>query len=134
MSNRPQFENLGSLITYKKDAKDCCLGYLMEFPGHGVYDAELGRVEIDSASAIVHNALLDRAILEGLDKSCQIGQAGTFYFIEKNGGFQVTTFLATVVSRDVSVKGKVITFHRGGKTYRGHLCEDAEAFNFRRVA
>jgi hypothetical protein len=34
-------ENLGSLITYKDGDQDRCLGYLMNFTGHGVYDASL---------------------------------------------------------------------------------------------
>ena len=125
------FKNLGSLITYEEDGQDVCLGYLLCFPDKGVFDAELGKVDISPEHVETHNALLDQALLEGLDKNCAIGECGTFYY--GNHGM-VKTWGGTIVSREVSIKGKSITFRRLGKTYRGRLQKHADCFNFRRIA
>jgi len=126
----PNLENLGSLITYNDEGTPRCLGYLMDFTGHGVFDANYGKVEVSPEHASIHNKLLDEAMLKGLDESCAVGQGGTFYYV--NG--QVTTFMGTVVSENTRINGKSLTFQRGSKTYRGRLQKDADCFNFRRVA
>ena len=125
-------ENIGSLITIK--GTDACLGDLMHFEGHGTYDPNHGLVPVSKEEADTHNKLLDEARLNGLDRNCKVGQGSFFYFTGKAPDRKVTTFVGTVVSTDVRVKGQSITFVRKGKTFRGRLCKDADSFNFRRVA
>lgn len=126
-------DNLGSLVTHKDGDQDRCLGYLMQFPGHGVYDASLGRVNVTPEEADTHNRLLDDALLQGLDDNCQIGQHGTFYVGKHEGRTAIKTFLGTLVSADVSVNGQSLTFHRKGKVFRGRMSRQHDLFNFRRV-
>jgi hypothetical protein len=127
-------ENLGSLITYKDGDQDRCLGYLMNFPGHGVYDASLGKMNVTPEEADIHNRLLDEALLHGLDENCQVGQGGTFYVGKHEGRTAVKSFIGTLVSADVSVNGRSVTFRRNGKTFRGRLSKQHNLFHFRRVA
>ena len=129
---RENLENIGSLITIK--GTDACLGDLMHFDGHGTYDPNHGLVPVSKEEADTHNKLLDEARLQGLDRNCEVGQGSFFYFAGKAPDRKVTTFIGTVVSTDVRVKGQSITFVRKGKTFRGRLCKDADSFNFRRVA
>jgi hypothetical protein len=129
----PSFDNLGSLITYDGDQ---ALGYLMDFTGKGVYDASLGRVPIEPHRARAHNEALDKAMLEGLDKNCELKQGGSFYYVRKDGTEQVVTFMGTVVadSSNTAKVGRVITFKRAGKVYRGIEQRDGDIFNFKRIS
>lgn len=127
-------DNLGSLITYKDEDHDRCLGFLMNFTGHGVYDASLGKVAVTAEQAETHNRLLDEALLKGLDENCQLRQGGTFYVGKIDGRTAIKTFLGTLVSADVTTKGQSLTFRRQGKTYRGRMSKQHDLFNFRRVA
>jgi hypothetical protein len=143
----PTLENLGSLITYKEDGEDRCLGCLFHSEQHGTFDPTFGKVDVTKEQADIHNRLLDEAMLDGLDKNCEVGQGGTLYFkpgtngtpLDKRGPHfvahcnQVTTWGGTVVSTNVEKKGNSITFKRAGKTYRGRLQRDADCFNFKRV-
>jgi hypothetical protein len=132
-----QLENIGSLITYKgKDGSDVCLGYLMDFSGHGVYDAGLGKVNVSSEDAKRHNELLDGAMLDGLDINCPVGSGGRFYASKDITGRDIVeTFLGTMVSAasHTTVNGNSITFQRHGMTFRGRLQKNAQCFNFRRI-
>ena len=128
---REDLENIGSLITIK--STNTCLGDLMHFDGHGTYDPGHGLVPVSKEEADTHNKLLDEARLDGLDRNCEVGQCGFFYITRKAPDAKVTTFVGTVVSTDVRVKGRSITFVRKGKTFRGRLRKDADSFNFRRV-
>lgn len=127
--SREDLHHLGSLITYTDAGRECCLGDLIALQG-GVFDPYFGRVDVTPEEAEAHNRLLDEARLKGLDEKCEVGQSGYFYFT--NGC--VKTFLGTLVTTQVTVKGSVITFWRKGKTFRGRLRRDSEDFNFRRVA
>lgn len=124
----PPLENLGSLITYKQDGADHCLGYLMDFREHGVYDPTFGRIPVSPEHATAHNAALSKAELDGLDDNCAVGQGGTFYLVRGN----VQTFNGAHVATAM-ISGRSITFNRGGKTFRGRSQKDADCFNFRRV-
>jgi len=104
------------------------LGYLCEFPGRGVFSPE-GKVEVTADQAALHNRLLSRGEILGLDHSCQIGQPGTFYY---RGG-SVTTWVGELVSNHVTVSGRVITFRRREKAFRGRLKQNADCFLFRRI-
>lgn len=123
-----KLENLGSIITI--EGKDECLGFLMHFEGRGVYDAAYGLVDVSPEQADTHNKLLDEALLKGLDENCQVGQRGTFYFV----GNEIRTFLGTVVSDDLSINGRSVTFRRAGKTYKGRSSKQYDLFHFRRIA
>ena len=120
-------ENKGSLMTIA--GTNQCLGYLMAFGSHGVFEPSIGKVDVTPEEATKHNECLATAEIKGMDDNCQIGQGGTFYYIRG----QVQTFTGTVVSNEAKVNGKSITFTRQGKTYRGRLQKDADCFNFRRV-
>jgi len=128
MKDKIQLENFGSLITVK--GTDTCLGDLMNFPGHGVFDPNHGRVDVPPQHAGAHNQALDNARLKGMDENCQVGQTGYAYW----SGNCVKSFLGTVISYAVKRVGQTVTFHRGLKVFRGRLPKDGEAFNFRRVA
>jgi len=104
------------------------LGYLCEFPGRGIFSPE-GKVEVTADQAALHNRLLSRGEILGLDESCQIGHHGTFYY--RYGS--VTTWVGELVSNRVTVSGRVITFRRGLKTFRGCLRKTADCFQFRRI-
>jgi hypothetical protein len=128
----PPFEHLGSLIT----RGDTYLSHLVYFAEHGVYEPNLGRVAIDPQYVEPHNQALDAALLAGLDNHCEIGQGGFFYlFRDAAGAPAVKTFTGQLVSADVTVRGKTITFRRQGKTFRGRQSEpETDAFNFRRAS
>jgi hypothetical protein len=106
----------------------------MDFKDKGIFDATLGKVEVTPEEANIHNAALDKALIEGLDNQCQVGQMGTFYF-DKNKNL-VHTWSGTPVSDKVhlSAGGKRLTFLRNGKQYRGILRRDADSFNFKRIS
>jgi hypothetical protein len=125
--------NRGSLLTYHDGGYEQCLGYLIHFPEHGTYDANLGRVDVSPDEADTHNHLLDEAMIEGLDDNCQVGQHGSFYLGKKDGRTVVQTFVGTVVSNDVSQRGSSITFRRKGRAFRGRARKHCNLFNFRRV-
>ena len=125
-------ENVGSLITFNDG--DRCLGYLWHAEGHGTFDANLGRVDVSKDNADTHNRLLDDALLNGLDENCQVGQGGTFYVGQHEGRTAIKTFLGTLISADVSLKGQSLTFRRKGRTFRGRMSRQHDLFNFRRVA
>jgi len=130
----PTFDNVGSLVTYQDEGGDRCLGYLMAFDGYGVFDPTFGKVEITPEQADIHNKLLDHAVLAGLDENCHIGMCGSFYVGKQDGRLVIKTFLGTLVSSDCTQHGRVVTFTRGGKWYRGRTSQEQDLFNFRRVA
>lgn len=144
-----EFENLGSLITYKDpDGRDCCLGSLIDFKDKGVFDAEYGKVEISPEHVAAHNAELDKALVKGLDESCQVGQCGMFYMSGVAGDpaqpLAVKTFTGTVVATGPAIKrcyptgsrpGLRVVFERNGKTFEGRWKPiDGALVNFKRIA
>jgi len=125
---RNELEHFGSLITIK--GRNQCLGDLLYFAGHGTFDPTYGKVPVPVDEVKLHNDALDKALVEGLDRNCKVGQGGFFYY---HGG-KVVSFAGLVVSTDIAISGKAITFRRDGKTFRGRLNKDADAFNFKRIA
>ena len=125
----------GSLITFQPEDgdKEQCLGYLMYFEGHGVYEPTFGRVDVTSQEADAHNAALSKAEIEGLDANCRVGMGGAFYLGESGGGLVVRTFIGTLVTEDVTTRGRTIVFRRGGMTFKGRRRDDDLLF-FKRVA
>ena len=113
------------------EGRGCCVGFLFNFEGHGIFSPD-GRVEaITPEQAETHNKLLSEALITGLDTNCEVGQGGTFYYSPTKG---VTTWVGTLVSNNVTVHGQSIKFSRNGKRFRGRLRKDADCFNFRRIA
>lgn len=130
----PVLENKGSLISYKEydgfEERDVSVGYLFNFKEKGVF-APTGKVDVTPDEALAHNEALDKALIEGLDNNCEIGQGGMFYFklpdiVHAWNG----TFVAS--AKRIGI-GKDIKFERKGKVFRGRLQKDADCFNFRRV-
>ena len=75
----PTVLNRGSLLTYQDNGRECCLGYLFEFPEHGIYEPTFGKLDVTAEEAQTHNRLLSQAGIEGLDNHCAVGMGGTFY-------------------------------------------------------
>lgn len=99
-----------------------------------MFDASYGKLDLTKEEAALHNAALDKALVDGLDKNCQIGQGGYAYFNHKA---QVTTFIGTVLAEEDAVTrpgNLTIQFTRKGKTYRGRLSTGSDVFNYRRVS
>lgn len=130
----PEIKHLGSLITFEEDDRETALGYLFDAPGHGIYDAQFGRIDVTSEHAKTHNQLLDQALIRGLEENCPIGLGGIFYCFSNSGKTEVRTWLGTIVSERAVLRGKVLTFHRKGMTFRGRVRKDEDCFRFRRVA
>lgn len=105
-----------------------CVGYLFNFTGKGIFSPDGLIEEVTPEQMETHNKLLSQAEIAGLDK-CEIGQHGTFYYV--NG--KVSTFTGEVVSTSILRNGKSITFQRNGKKFRGTLQQDADCFNFKRI-
>lgn len=133
----PELLNRGSLITYlaaPEAENESCLGYLMDFGARGIFDAVLGKLaDLTPEEAKLHNQFLDDALIEGLDTGCDIGKGGTFYAVQSGSKRVVKTFIGTLISDNVTVRGPSITFYRKGMSFRGRLPRSGNAFNFRRV-
>ena len=120
-------------MTYPDNHRERCLGYLFEFPGHGIFEPTFGKTEVSSEEATAHNRLLSEAQTQGLDNNCAVGMGGLFYAKKENGQLIVVTWLGDEVSRDVRVQGNVITFQRKGMTFRGRLRQNEDCFFFKRI-
>lgn len=123
----------GSLMTYQDNGREWCLGYLFEFPGHGIFEPTFRKLTVTSEEAKTHNQLLSQGEIEGLDHHCAVGMGGLFYTRKVDGQTRVMTWLGEEVSRSVQVHGKVITFQRKGMGFRGRLRQQQDAFAFRRI-
>lgn len=126
-------ENRGSLMTWA--GTNQCLGYLVNFPGHGIYEPEAGRVDVTPEEANKHNQCLAEAEIKGLDDNCQVGQGCTFYF-DATSPVGVTTWNGMVVAPkdDIYVDGSSIQFTRKGKTFRGREGKSVNCIFFKRIA
>ena len=125
-------ENNGGLLVWA--GTNNCLGYLMSFSGKGVFEPNVGKVEVSKEDADTHNAVLDEMMLKGMDENCEVGQGNSFYVTKRDGKTVISTFLGTVVSDNLSINGRSLTFVRKGKKYRGRMSQQHDLFNFRRVA
>ena len=129
----PEILNRGSLLTFRDEGGQRCFGYLIEFPGHGIFEPTFGQLDVTPEETRTHNQLLSRGEIEGLDTRCAIGMGGMFYHRKNDGRATVVTWLGEEVSRDVTVNGQVLTFQRKGMSFRGRLRRDQDAFSFKRV-
>ena len=56
-----------------------------------------------------------------------------FYLRKADGRTAVSTWLGVEVSREVVIRGQVLTFRRKGMTFRGRLPRDEDCFRFKRI-
>ena len=129
----PEIRHRGSLMTWQDHGQERCLGYLVEFPGHGVFEPNFGKLEVTSEETKTHNQLLSQGEIDGLDNHCAVGMGGLFYTRKVDGQIRVMTWLGEEVSRNVQVHGNAITFQRKGMNFRGRLRQHEDAFAFRRI-
>lgn len=138
-----EIEDTNGFLTVK--GTDTCLGNLMHFGDeHGTFDATLGKVDVSKEAADRHNELFNQALLDGLDKNCEVGMGGSFYLAGgKNKPHSVTTFTGKLVSDEVRVlkgrgraahgsRGDKVFFARNGMTFEGYTTGDADLLNFTR--
>lgn len=130
----PALQNKGSLITYKCEGKDHFLNYLWAAEGHGVFEPNFGKVDVTPEEAKIHNECLDKALIKGLEETCEVGQWGTFYLHKDENGYQVRTWTGKQVSETVSRQGRKLAFTRKGRTFEGNIRTQDDVFNFKRVA
>lgn len=123
-----QLENDGGLFTYEAKGVNRCLGYLLIADGHGVYDAELGKVDVSPGDGNRHNQIFDEMMVKGLDESCQVGEPWQFYIY----GTTVKTWLGTVLGEATKVRS-TYTFTRNGMKFVGKISKGEESGIFRRV-
>src|SRR5438093_876964 len=109
-----EIRHRGSLMTYRNKGGECCLGYLFEFPGKGIFEPHFGRINVSSAEAKTHNQLLSAGEIQRLDSNCAIALGRRFYLRQHANKLVVSTWLDEVVSRDVQIQGRSIVFRRKG--------------------
>lgn len=146
-----ELENFGSIITIRRTNN--CLGSLMDFGEKGIFCPSYGRVDtfgVTPEYAKAHNEALDKAMVEGLTKNCEIGQGGMFYLTEHKNfphptkRYKITTFTGVVVSDNCRVEttGKKnrfggfhlkVYFQAGGKSFEGRNNGDDQLVRFKRV-
>ncbi len=131
--NPPEILHRGSLMTYQDDGSKRCFGYLFDFPGHGVFEPTFGKLDVSAEEAKIHNQSLSRAEIEGLDQNCTVGLGGMFYTRKAEGRTIVATWLGEEVSREVRVRGTVLTFTRKGMRFRGRVRREEDCFFFKRI-
>lgn len=132
---RDDLHNLGSLITYDDGGdKETCLGYLMYFHGHGVFEPNFGKIDVTSEEADAHNRAMSESELDGLDTLCEIGQGCGFY-VDRNAA-TVKTFVGDVATDSAKLDGRTVTFERNGRSFRGDYRrgQDDDFVFFKRVA
>ena len=127
---KPELEHRGSLMTFNKEGRTVHLGYLMDFRERGIWEPNLGRVDVTPGEAASHNKLLSKAEIDGLD-TCEIGQGRNFY--PSKDRMKVSTWAGDVASDSVVVNGAVIAFHRGARVFRGRFRKNNESVFFKRV-
>jgi hypothetical protein len=120
-------------MTYQDNGSERCFGYLLHFPGHGVFEPTFGKLDVLAEEAKTHNQLLSQAEIEGLDQNCTVGLGGMFYTRKSEGRTIVATWLGEEVSRDVQVRGSVLAFTRKGMNFRGRLRREEDCFFFKRI-
>jgi len=112
-----KFDIDGGLITYVEGDGAFCLGYLFEAPGQGIYDANLGKVDVTSEQAQAHNRAYDQCLVKGLE-NCKIGQGNNFYVEDgiDSDAQVVSTWLGTRIgeaTRKAGTKGTYLLYWRG---------------------
>ena len=128
-----EITNDHGLLMYEDDkGKARPLGYLWQYPEHGIFDANFGKVSVSPEDVETHNKTLAEAEILGLD-NCEVGQHGIFYIVKKEGRTLIQTWTGTLVSDDTYINGRSLTFHRAGKTYRGTISRQHDMFKFRRI-
>ncbi len=120
-------------LTYRDNGAERCFGYLFDFPGHGVFEPTFGKLDVSAEDAKTHNQLLSQAEIDGLGQNCVVGLGGMFYTRKAEGRTIVATWLGQEVSREVRVRGALLTFTRKGMKFRGRLRREEDCFFFKRI-
>ncbi len=129
----PEILHRGSLMTYQDDGSERCFGYLFDLHDHGIFEPTFGKLDVSAQEAETHNRLLSQAEIDGLDQNCTVGMGGMFYTKKAEGRTIVATWLGLEVSREVQVRGAVLTFTRKGMSFRGRLRREEHCFFFKRM-
>lgn len=129
----PTILNRGSLLDYQDNGHERCFGYLFECPEHGIYEPAFGKLDVTSEESRTHNQLLSQADIEGLDNNCAVGMGGMFYTKNVDSRTLVVTWVGAEVSRDVRLRGEVLTFKRRELTFPGRLLKNQDCFRFKRI-
>jgi hypothetical protein len=133
----PKLENKGSLITYKDNGQDVCLGALWYAECHGCYDPTHGRVDVTKEEAEIHNRELDEAMLAGLDNQCQVGRGAMFYshpYPKDLWDIKVITFNGTHIAFAKRRGKRELVLTRAGRLFVGRIRRDADCVWFRRIS
>ena len=116
--------------------QNCCCGYLLVSPVHGVFEPNIGKIDVSQAEAETHNKLLSEAEIAGLD-NCKLGEQGCLYMTEEKGKVTaVKTYTGTIVSTEVKESGnkrRSIIFKRNGKVFKGIKPTESDLFGFKRI-
>ena len=129
-----QLDNVGSIITIK--ASNTCLGYLMHFNEKGIYDAYYGQVPVSKEDADTHNKELDKAMLEGMNNSCQ-GEFMPIPVYFHKGTKQLKTFIGTVLQGNVTATIGKVTLEKmspkGLQIWQGKLHKNDDCVTLKRM-
>jgi hypothetical protein len=129
----PAIWNRRRLLTWQDNGRERCFGYLFAFAGHGIYEPTFGKLDVSAEEAQTHNQWLSQAEIQGLEENCAVGMGGLFYTRTTERQILVVTWLGEEVSRDVQIRGQVLTFRRKAMTFRGRLRQHEDAFAFKRI-
>lgn len=125
-------ENLGSLITFRQDGKDCCLGDLICHED-SVFDPTYDKVDVTPEQAEIHNKCYSKALIDGLDK-CEIGQCGGFYYSYTDGKYRVSAWHGTLVAEARLSDTNELCFTRKGRGFAGRMRRGSQHVTFKRVS
>jgi len=130
----PEIINHFGLMVYSDLGAKRSLGYLRITEDQGIIEPSFGKIDVTPEVATIHNQTLSRAQIDGLDQRCAIGQTGVLYIRKVEGRWLVETWIGELISRDVEVAGRKLTFRRKGKTFRGTMHQDEGCLHWRRVS
>jgi len=110
-----KFNDDGGLLTFTEGDDTFCLGYLFDYKDQGIYEANIGKVDVTPEQAQAHNKVYDQCLIKGLE-SCQVGQGNQFYV--KDG--TVSTWLGTGIGKGTLKAGTKATYllHLDGKVFK----------------
>jgi len=130
----PEIINHFGLMVYFDHGAKRSLGYLRITKDEGIIEPSFGKIDVTTEAAQVHNQTLSRAQIDGLDHRFVIGGCGVLYIRKEDGRWVVETWIGELVSPDVEVVGRVLTFRRKGRTFRGTMHQDEGCFHWRRIS
>lgn len=127
----PKIEHRGSLMTFEQEGRTFHLGYMMDFRERGIYEPNLGRVDVTKAEADIHNSLLSEGEIKGLDE-CPVGVGRSFYLSKDKKS--IRTWAGGDLGGTLEINGQVATLRRKGMVFRGRLKRHNESIYFKRIS